>query len=174
MLTIPVRTTQPCPTKTLRLRQVIAGSNHFMVAAVPATWIFWFALPHEVWHYLAARGLGLRAKLVPGATLFERTARWKSIVVLMAPATFGLVWPLAWLPALQWLSHYPGPVNWLLWVVTVLAWWSGCAGDLVDSWLLVAQQETRSQHTARMQRMLDRYEPEPAGQWQRVPHKGGT
>ncbi len=145
-----------------------------MVACVPPTWIFWFALPHEIWHYLTARGLGLRATLVPGATLFERTARWKSILVLMAPATVGLVWPLIWLPVLQWLSRYAGQVNWTLLIVSILAWWSGCAGDFVDTWLLVARQENKSQHAARMQGMLDRYKPELVREWQSMPHKGGV
>jgi hypothetical protein len=159
-----------CPTRTLQLRHVVARSNHFMVASLPATWIFWFALPHEIWHYLAARALGLRARLVPGATLFERTARWKSVFVLMAPATVGLVWPLAWLPVLQWASHYPGSVNWTLLAVSLLGWWSGCVGDFIDSWLLVARQENQAQHQARMQRMLDRYKPEIAREWQTAPH----
>jgi hypothetical protein len=153
-------------TKTLQLRHVIARSNHFMVAALPSSWIFWYAWPHEIWHFLAARALGLRASLVPGATLFERTSRWKSIAVLMAPATVGLVWPLAWLPVLQWASHYPGSVNWALLVVSVLGWWSGCVGDFIDSWLLVAHQENKTQHQARMQRMVDRYKPELTREWQ--------
>ena len=165
--------TLECPTRTLQLRQVIARSNQFMVASVPAGWIFWFALPHEIWHYLTARGLGLRASLVPGATLFERTARWKSILVLMAPATLGLAWPLVWLPVLQWLSHDPGPVNWTLVIASLLAWWSGCAGDFVDAWLHVAHQENRSQHAARMQRMLVRYQPELVREWQTAPDKPG-
>lgn len=169
-----VSATLECPTRTLQLRQVIARSNRFMLAAVPAGWIYWFALPHEVWHYLAARGLGLRARLAPGATLFERTAGWKSLVVLLAPATVGLVWPLAWLPGLQWLAHYPGSLNWMLWLVTVLAWWSGCAGDFVDSWLLVARQENKAQHAARMQHMLERYQPELTREWQTAPGRPGV
>jgi hypothetical protein len=141
-----------------------------MLASVPATWVFWFALPHEIWHYLAARALGLRASLVPGATLFERTVRWKSVFVLMAPATVGLVWPLVWLPVLQWVSRYPGSMNWTLLIVCVLAWWSGCLGDFIDSWLLVARRENKAQHQARMQRMLDRYPPELAREWQTALH----
>jgi hypothetical protein len=161
-------------TKTLQLRQVIARSNHFMLASVPATWIYWFALPHEIWHFLAARALGLHARLIPGATLFDRTARWKSVVVLMAPATVGLVWPLAWLPLLQWVSHYPGAVNGTLLIVSVLGWCSGCAGDFIDSWLLVAHQENKAQHQARMQRMVGRYKPELTRDWQTAPNEVGA
>jgi hypothetical protein len=170
MLSVQASSNLGCSTRTLQLRHVIARSNHFMAASVPATWIFWFALPHEIWHYLAARALGLRASLVPGATLFPRTARWKSVFVLMAPATVGLVWPLVWLPVLQWASRYPGSVNWTLLIVSVLAWWSGCLGDFIDSWLLVAHQENKAQHQARMQRMLDRYKPEFAREWQTALH----
>jgi hypothetical protein len=170
MLSVQANSTLECPTRTLQLRHVIARSNHFMVASVPATWIFWFALPHEIWHYLAARALGLRTSLVPGATLFEPTSRWKSLLVLMAPATVGLIWPLACLPALQWASHYSGSVNWTLLIVVVVGWWSGCVGDFIDSRLLVARQENQAQHQARMQRMLDRYQPELTREWQTAPH----
>src|SRR5438093_5051352 len=45
MLSAQISPTLECPTRTLQLRQVIARSNRFMLAAVPATWIFWFALP---------------------------------------------------------------------------------------------------------------------------------
>src|SRR5262245_7765120 len=144
MLRVEINSTLECPTRTLQLRHLIVRSNELMLALVPGSWIYWFALPHEIWHYLAARGLGLRASLVPGATLFERTTRWKSMIVLMAPATLGLVWPLAWLPLLQWLSRYPGTVNWLLLITSLLGWWSGCVGDFVDAWLLIARQESKA------------------------------
>ncbi len=145
------------PAGTLQLRGVLARSNHFLIARLPAAWIFWFALPHEIWHYLVARLLGLRARLVPGATLFDPTTRWKSVAILMAPATVGLVWPLLWLPVLHWVSGRPGSIDWLLATVMVLGWWGGCLGDFIDSWLLVARQEDRAQHRARMQQMVGRY-----------------
>ncbi len=154
------------PTQSLQLRHALARSNHFLVAHLPSSWIYWYALPHEAWHYLVARALHLRAQIVPGVTLFEPTGRWKSICVLMAPATVGLIWPLAWVPLLQWASHYPGSVNWTLLIVSVLGWWAGCLGDFMDAWLLAARRENKAQHQPRMQRMLERYNPELGYAWQ--------
>jgi hypothetical protein len=166
MTSAQAQSTTAGPARTAQLREVIARSNHFMIARMPASWIFWFAMPHEVWHYLAARALRLRTRLVPGMTLFEPTTRWKSIFILMAPATVGLLWPLACLPLLQCASHFSGSVNWALATVTVMGWWAGCAGDFIDSWLLLRREEKKSQHQARMRRMLDRFIPELAYVWQ--------
>ena len=152
--------------RPVQLRGVIARSNHYVVARIPAAWIFWFAMPHEVWHFLAARALGLRTRLVPGLTLFEPTTRWNSLIILMAPATVGLLWPLACLPFLQWASHFSGSVNWPLVTVTLLGWWAGCAGDFIDAWLLLTREESKVHHQARMRRMLNRFKPELAYAWQ--------
>lgn len=166
LTTFPVRR----PAGTVQFRGVLARSNHYLIAHLPQSWIFWFALPHEIWHYLAARLLGLRARLVPGATLFDPTTRWKSIAVLMAPATIGLVWPLMWLPIVQALSGRPPVTDWFLLAVMILGWWGGCLGDFIDAWLLLAKGESKAQHRARMQRMVGRYTPEMAGAWQAVPN----
>ena len=65
-------------TSVLSFRHLIIRSNRFLASRVPESWIFWFAFPHEVWHFLAARALGLRARIVPGVTLFEPSARWRT------------------------------------------------------------------------------------------------
>jgi|SRR5579859_2543306 len=162
MLTAQLPIASNSTLKPLPFRHLLARSNHFLIAHLPTTWIYWFAWPHEVWHFLVAGALGLRPRLVPGATLYESTTRWKSILVLLAPATLGLVWPLAWMPLLQWASHYPGPMNWPLLVVSLLGWWGGCLGDFIDAWLLTTCGETQAQHRARMQGMIARYRTEPA------------
>ena len=44
----------------------------------------------------------------------------------------------------------------------------------MDSWLLAARQENPGQHRARMQRMLERYQPELTREWQTAPDKAAT
>jgi hypothetical protein len=147
----------------LELRSVLARSNTFLIAHTPRAWIFWFAWPHEIWHCLMARVLGVSARLVPGATLFNPTERWKSVAILMAPATVGLIWPLLWLPVLRGGVLARSPVDWLMALVVILGWWAGCAGDVIDTWLLITRGETTTHHRARMQSMVGRYAAELAG-----------
>jgi hypothetical protein len=149
----------------LQLRGVLARSNSFLIAHTPKAWIFWFAWPHEIWHYLMACVLGVSARLVPGATLFNPTERWKSVAILMAPATVGLIWPLLWLPVLQGGSLAPSPLDWLMAVVVILGWWAGCLGDFIDTWLQITRSENKAQHRARMQSMVGRYAAELAGSY---------
>lgn len=147
---------QPAP-EAPQLRGWVARSNSFLVAQLPPGWVFALAWPHEIWHYLVARWLGLRARLVPAATLFEPAPRWKTALVLAAPATLGLTWPLLWLGAWQWLRGDLAAIHWGMLALLALAWWSGCAGDVMDLWLLVAGRESGEQRLARMQPVAERY-----------------
>jgi hypothetical protein len=146
----------PPTTPSLHLRGLLARSNRALLTRLPARWIYWLAWPHEIWHYLAARLLGLPAQLVPGATLYRPSARWQRILVLLAPAVAGLVFPFGYECLRAALSGQAVTAGGLL--LMALAWWAGCAGDFIDVWLLATRRETAAEHRARMRSMVERFE----------------
>jgi hypothetical protein len=159
---------------SLQVRGLVARSNRFMIARLPASWIYLFALPHELCHYLAARALGLRAAIVPGTTIFEPAARWKTALVLMAPASAGVVLPVLWHMAL-WLAGSAVAPDWGRLALLAAWWWSGCLGDFIDLWLLARRHETDAERLARMQRLLERYGPALPVDWMsRAPAPGAA
>jgi hypothetical protein len=156
---------QPAP--AIQLRQLVARSNRLLISRLPRSWIYVLAWPHEIWHYLAARALGLRAFIVPGATVFEPTGRLKTAVVLGAPAALGLV-----IAALMLGLHWAGPglaaIHWVRLAQFLLWWWSGCLGDFIDLGLLARRSESEEQRLARSQRLLERYDRQSLGRYARA------
>ncbi len=81
---------------------------------------------HEIWHYLAARALGLyaRIELERGLTHFHYEEDWQAIVVDLAPAVPGVAGMLAFatlalsseslLPQLGWGAMSVLMVGWIL------------------------------------------------------------
>lgn len=89
----------------------------------------WIGAPwaglHETMHYLAARALGLKAKIVlrPERALAYTQVltehAWQELAIGLAPAAFAV--PVLW-------------IGWGNFEVTalVVAWWIGCAHDFVQ------------------------------------------
>jgi hypothetical protein len=169
MTRTPHRSSSSQPGQAWQLRHVIIRSNQWLAERVPAAWIYWFALPHEIWHYVVARALGLRARIVPGVTLFEPAPRWQTALVLAAPATLGLALPVMLHMALQAAAGNPALVDWPLLALSMLGWLAGCAGDLVDLGLLPRRDESREAHRQRTERILARLDAAETGRWQTAP-----
>jgi hypothetical protein len=122
-----------------------------------------------VWHFLAARALGLRARIVPGITLYEAAPRWQTALVLAAPATLGLIVPTVWHMALQAAAGNAALVDGPMLVLSLLGWWAGCAGDLVDLCLLPQRDESGAAHRQRTERILARLDAARLGPWRTAP-----
>jgi len=100
------------------MRAALTRSNQIAIRALPGWLVMALTFHHEIWHYLAARSLGLPARIDPGVTVYRASADWQRVVVLLAPAAVGLAllpWPL-----------------WAAW------WWAGCLGDFMDVGRIVA------------------------------------
>jgi hypothetical protein len=93
------------------VRAALTRSNRWLIATLPAWLVFALAWPHEVWHYAAARALGLRVEIGPAVCRYRARADWQRLVVLLAPAAVGIFIPGLW----RW------------------AWWAGCLGDFMDT-----------------------------------------
>jgi hypothetical protein len=152
-----------------QLRHLIIRSNQWLAARVPVAWIYWFAFPHEIWHYVVARALGLRARIVPGVTLFEPAPRWPTVLVLAAPATLGLFVPVMMHMALQAAAGNAALVDWPLLALSMLGWWAGCVGDFMDLRLLPGRDESREAHQLRTERILARLDAARIGPWRTAP-----
>jgi hypothetical protein len=163
---VPTRSTPRSSSQAWQLRHLIIRSNQWLAARLPASWVYWFAFPHEFWHYLAARALGLRARIVPGVTLFEPAPRWQTALVLVAPAALGLVMPVTMHMLLQAAAGNAALVDWPVLALSLLGWWAGCAGDLVDLCLLPRRDESREAHRLRTERILARLDAAQAWPWQ--------
>ncbi len=94
--------------------------------------VFWAALPHEIFHYLAARLLGLETYLDAGITWVRKGPRWKSLLAALAPAFVGLVM----LSFFVW-GYFTKAITseqrtaWLLWIVFALSWLTACGQDFL-------------------------------------------
>lgn len=63
---------------------MILRFEEYFRQAIPASWIFWLGLPHELLHYIPAKALGLSVILEPGLTLIQRDAPlWKTLIAYL-------------------------------------------------------------------------------------------
>lgn len=102
--------------------------------------VFFGMLPHEIWHYLAARALGLDANLGISITYVQRNApRWKHIIVLLAPACvflFPLIYCISQLFRLDVDREF-----WMVWTVVAISSEVDCFFDFQDVWYLITGRE---------------------------------
>lgn len=96
------------------------------------------ALPHELLHYIAARGLGVEAYIQGNVTWVHKTTRWKSAAISLAPIFPGVLM----LGFCIWKASQPGAnlVLWFLLGSAAVAWLLGCALDFRDVWRLLCNR----------------------------------
>lgn len=107
------------------MRQLITNGNQWLIKRLPVRLVFWLTWPHEVFHYLAARALGLPARFEVGRVIYWPKTNGQRLVVLLAPAVLGLL------------------VLWPSWQLTWL-WLAGCTGDFLDAWKIVSRGTKRA------------------------------
>ena len=101
------------------------------------TFLYWIGLPHEIFHYLAARLLGVKAWIGIGATDIERCTLWKEVVIALAPAVVSLLamFSCGWQAATAILL--PVRAIWSLWLLSSILWFLACGKDFVGVWRLL-------------------------------------
>jgi len=86
---------------------------------------------HEIWHYLAARALGVRAELHPTHVRIWTKNPWKSITVTLAPIVVGF---LLWLIFVVMSLNAQSRGMLFLSFVFLILWQIGCIYDYRNLW----------------------------------------